>query len=110
GKTRATAIDKERQTELIFELSNLDSMLGKALPALHAITERINGLRTVELMVDRRIFPGVVIVFGNQRYQLAQELKGPIRIARDASGGLAYYPGSERAGLLVQVADLHAAA
>lgn len=110
GKKRATAADKERQTELIFEIANLTSMLARAQPTLDALVARIGAVRTVDVTVERRIFPATSIVLGGQRFQITGELRGPIRIARDATGALAYFRGEERIGLLVQVAELHASA
>lgn len=110
GKKRATSIDKERQTEMFFELCNLDSMLKRAEPTLQALTQRVNSLRTVDLVIERRAFPGVSIICGNQSYQLTTELRGPLRIVKDLNGALAYYHGDQRVGLLVEVSDLRAAA
>jgi uncharacterized protein (DUF342 family) len=109
GKRPPTPTDKERQTELIFEIANVQTLLNKARPTLERLEQRIAEQRTVDVTVERKLHPGVVIAVGGERYHIASELKGPVRIRRDRSGTISYSRGEQPAGPLVQIADVEIA-
>lgn len=103
GKRRATAADKERLTELTFELSNADAMLAKAQPAMANLSGRIEAQRTVDARIECKLHSGVVFILGHNRYHVDTAVKGPVRIVRDDSGVLAFERGDGGGGLLVQI-------
>lgn len=106
GKTRPTAQDKERQTELIFEIANFEMLLTKARPTLENLEKRINDQRTVDVTIERKLHPGVIVVIGRDQYHISTDMRGPLRIVRDAGGRLNYSRGDTPGGLLAQIADI----
>jgi len=77
---RATSIDRERQTEMMFELSEIERLLGKAQPALDGLVAEIEAARTIEFTAEGRLYPGVVFIFEGTEYRVKQELKGPVTV------------------------------
>lgn len=110
GKKRATAADKERQTELSFEISNAQTLLGKARPTLAKLEERIAQQRTVDVTVERKLFPGVVLAVGDDRYRISKEVRGPMRITRDERGDIVVSTGTDQPRQLLQIASVQMAA
>ena len=106
---RATTVDKERQTEVMFEISNADQLLIKARPTLENLIARIDAQRTVDVSIERKLFPGVILTVGTRSFQINTEMKGPLRINKDDQGALTFIRVDGSSGLLVQIADSVAA-
>lgn len=109
-KRRATASDKERETELIFEIMTSQEHLTNAQTAMQALRDRIQNDRKVDLTVDRKIHGGVVICVGQRCFTLQNEVKGPIRIFESARGDVLFKAGEAEPRPLAQIADLSARA
>lgn len=110
GKTRPTAQDKERQTELIFEIAHFQTLLTKAKPTLENLEKRINEQRTIDVTIERKLHPGVIVVVGRDQYHVSADMRGPLRIIRGPDGSLSYMRGEQPGGLLAQIADVEIAA
>ncbi len=102
---RMTAPDKERQTEIMFEMDELNNVLAKAEPSYQSLLQRINEQRTIDVTVHRKLFGGAMFTLGEQRFKMHTELRGPVRIVKKA--GTLYY---ERSGadaiMLSDAADI----
>ena len=106
--SRLTAQDRERQTEIMFELQILNQRLAKGQPALEGLMQRINQNRTVDLSVGRCLHNGAVVTVGKISYRINGDLPGPVRILRE-KGDVVYQLGSA-SGRLAQVAEVHTTA
>jgi uncharacterized protein len=109
-KRRATAADKERQTELTFELMTGQEQLTRARMALQALRQRVREHRAVDLTVMRMIHGGVVISVGNRSFTVTDRLKGPVRIHESPRGEVLFKVAEGESRPLAQVADLTARA
>jgi len=102
---RMTGPDKERQTEIMFEMEELNSILAKAEPTYQNLVDKINQQRTIDVYVHRKLFSGTMFTLGDQRFKMNNELRGPVRIVKKL--GTLYY---ERSGadpiMLSDVADI----
>lgn len=105
-----TNADKERQTELIFEHQTVVSKLSQGQAAQEALNARIKQLQTVDLLIHRDLFPGVVLTVGNQSFKIHDEKRGPLQIFLDGRGELAYRIGQSENGPLGDIAEVRAAA
>jgi uncharacterized protein (DUF342 family) len=106
---RATATDKERQTEILFELSQVNHQWTRALMAADALDQRIAQKRTVNLVISRKLHAGVQLTIGRQRFIMAREMRGPVHILLDTKGGVMYKQGENPPAPLAQVAQIKAA-
>ncbi|GAB4108172.1 MAG: FapA family protein [Phycisphaeraceae bacterium] len=79
GKGRMTATDKERQTEIMFELSSIESSLNKAQRTFDNVQQKIAERRQVDITVHQQVHPGVTFILDGCRYKVYDDLKGPIR-------------------------------
>ncbi len=105
-----TSTDKERQTEIMFEYQTAVAKLSQALAAQEALTQRLAQQRTVDLLVHNKLFAGATITVSNQSFKVFNDLKGPIRVFMNPQGEVAYQKGDSKPGLMIQVAELKAAA
>ncbi len=106
GKKRMTAVDKERQTEIAFELMQVGPALRKAEATLANLQALIERERTVDVRVERRLHNGVVFVFAGNHYRIQREVRGPVRIARGDRGEAVFEHPDGTGGLLAQIADV----
>jgi hypothetical protein len=110
GRVR-TSEDAERQTELSFGLMQLQDKLTACRATRKAVVDKINGLRVVDLRVQKTLHMGVAVCCGMQRVTLTRDLKGPVRIVRDRRGELCYRTGDGGSNTpLRQIGDVQAAA
>lgn len=107
GKGRMTAMDKERQTEILFEQSSVGSCLDKARRTLDRVQEEIRKRRRVEVLVHDMVFPGVTFLLDERRYKIAEELKGPVRFFVKGKD-FVYRQGEAPAQLVSTIADVRA--
>jgi len=107
-KGRMTATDRERQTEIMFELSTANTMLDKASRTFENINHEINRRRTVEVNIQRVANCGTLFIFGDRRYKITHDLKGPAAIFLDGGKDLVYRQGDSPQHPLSQIADVHA--
>jgi uncharacterized protein (DUF342 family) len=106
GNNRATATYKERQAELMFELSTIDTALNKAQPALDNLNQKINQQRTVDVTISRKLFGKATFCYRNQRYTVIDEVRGPLHIQLDSTKSLAYRQGEAQAKLLSEICEV----
>lgn len=104
-KGKMTAVDKERQTEIMFELSLADTSLDKSRRTLDNVNRQIDKRRCVNVTVHRKINPGVRFILGDRCYKMTQELRGPVRIYLDNKHNPVYRVGDSPPVQLVQVAE-----
>jgi uncharacterized protein len=107
-KGRMTATDKERQTEIMFELSNVNTALGKVQRTLDCLNREIDSRRTVDVTVNKKMNCGSLFVLGEKRYKITSELGGPVAIFLDDRKELACRQGDAAPRPLSQIADVQA--
>ena len=105
-----TATDKERQTELTYELQTVNEKLSKALSAQQALASRIDEDRTVNLVIHRKLFGGTSLTVGNQTFKIHKDVSGPLKVSVNSTGEIVYRQNNSEGGLLRQVAEIKAAA
>lgn len=105
---RLTAHDKERQTELEFELYGIDQRIIRGQSVLDALNQRIHEHRTINLQAHRCIHCGTTIIIGENAFRMSRDLPGPVKIIKD-SGDIVYRFSSGEGGLLAQVSEVSAA-
>ncbi len=105
---RLTSHDKERQTELQFEMHGLDQRLNRGQAVLDALRQRIMHERTINLTAHRFIHCGTTITVGENAFRLNRDLHGPVRVIKDG-GDIVYRFSTGEGGLLAQVSEVSAA-
>ena len=80
---KLTADQKERVTELTFELMTIDTPLNKAKDALFRVTSRAEDLRTVDVMIRKMLFTNTVLHVMGTSHKVRNDLKGPVKIFKD---------------------------
>lgn len=95
---RLTTTDKERSTELTFEIQRGAAAIGKATAARDRVARIIAGLSTVEVSVASEVHPGVVLRVGRREFRVRERLKGPIMIVRNRAGDVVVRGGSDGPG------------
>ncbi len=78
------ADEKERITELTFEVDDLQRKLEACEQKREELLEQIRKSRMVSLRVNRAIHGRVVLKIGGRSYQFRDQVKGPITIGWDA--------------------------
>jgi hypothetical protein len=78
--------EKERTTELTFQMQTDLCALGKAEAARERLRQVIDGLSTIDVTVASEVHPGVVFRCGTREFRVRDRLKGPIRITRNPRG------------------------
>jgi len=106
---RLTACDRERQTEICFELHTAQDKLAKGLAANDALIKRIDHQRTVNLLIHSKLHPGVMLTILKQSFKVQHQVSGPLTIYKDSGGQIVYRKGSTDPVPLTQIAKLHAA-
>lgn len=109
GGLRLAASDKERSTELTFELHRLNEKLARCTLMKHACRERIARLSTVRLTVHGAFRPGAIISVGKQEFHVKTPLEGPLTIERESPDRLLIRLGEAPPEPLTRFADLRAA-
>jgi hypothetical protein len=85
--------EAERQTEMMFELHEAATAAEKAKAEFDAANVEVTERKTVDLRVERRIFPKVTIAAQGHRYEITREMRGPLRILLAANGEVCYQTG-----------------
>lgn len=81
---------KERHTEVSFQLHELQSRVTRCLAAREAGLSVISRVRTIELSVRQMIYPGFTIACFAQSLTFRREVPGPVRLFADPHGELLY--------------------
>ncbi len=107
-KGRMTATDRERQTEIMFDLSMASARLDKALRTLDSVRKEISKRRRVDISVHRKINPGTTFILDDRCFKITEELKGPARIFFDDRGNPVCRQGESQACPLAQITEVKA--
>lgn len=103
--------ERERQTELSFELHSVDAQRTKCRGSHRELAERIKSVRTVDVSIEKMLYAGVRIAVGTQVFRINKDVKGPLRILLDRRGELVYRVGAHGQNMpLRQIAEIRAAA
>lgn len=99
--------DKERQTELTFEIQRMQSLFHRCEASLGLGREELRRARATDLSIMDRLYPAVVIEADSTAIAVDQEMAGPLRIIRDQRGNLVLESQSGGAGVPIKnVRDL----
>lgn len=114
-KGHMTSTDKERQTQIMFELSTINATLDKARRTLESINGEIHKRRCVDVFVHQIVNPGVTLILDGYRYKIYNDLKGPVRFFMRGrqfvfrQGDAPHQPVRKIADLAMNKAEKHAA-
>ena len=101
---RLTAQDKKCQTELMFEIMNINENMDKAQTVYEAINRRIDEHRMVDVEVSSMLHAGVLLNVNGRVYRVNSDVRGPIRVHLDDHNEVVYTKGEFGGGLLSQIA------
>lgn len=108
AKGRMTATDKERQTEIMFELSTINTSLLKAQRTLDSVRSEIEKRSCTRITIHRSVNPGTVLIYNHLKHKFNTELKGPAEISVDNNNKLVFRQGGSEYYPLTQVAEIQA--
>lgn len=103
---RLTAQDRERQTEIMFELQSVNERLGRGAVVLENLHHAVNSRRTVDLNVTKELHAGTLVSVGDHSFKITNDLRGPLRIMRDMTGEVVLQTGGVTTGRLGQVSEV----
>ncbi len=95
GKRKLSSTDKERSTELEFELHRLSDRVTRCAMLRDLAAERIKEYSRREVLALGRVYPGATITCGARTVSITRELRGPVHIRADAGGRLVYRSDSD---------------
>ena len=105
ARGRLTSVDKERMTEIMYELPPLAQTLERGRGVLEALRERIRDRRTVDLSVNRRMHSGAIVSVDGKQYRVSEQCRGPMRVFLRGQE-LMYQRGDGPAMSLAEIADV----
>ena len=91
-------------------MGRLQLQLDRAEPSLKKITERAEEIRTIDVLINRRIHPNALLVCGQHGYCVRNLIKGPVRITANRRGQLEYQQGDGKPRLLSEESEFKSAA
>jgi uncharacterized protein (DUF342 family) len=109
-RSRLGAQERERQTELMFEISQAEQTLGQAQPIRDQLAKTIKCSCLVDLSVAKILHAGVRLNIGNRWFLVNDDLRGPLTITVDERGEPQYQPESGQQSPLQMVASTRNAA
>jgi hypothetical protein len=107
---RLAPTHQTKLNHIMLKMGQLQLQLDRAEPSLKQARERAESIRKIDVQVDRLVYPNVVLVCGEHRYRITNEIKGPVRITANKRGQLEIQQGDGPATLLSEEAELKAAA
>lgn len=107
AKGRMTATDKERQTELMFELSTINASLLKAQRTLDLVEQTINQRRRVDVTVNKEVNHGVTIMLNERSYRITEKVTGPVHFFMEGKT-FVYHKGNDPARPVESIAEVKA--
>jgi len=108
--SKPMAEHKERLCELMYEIAEVQTQLDRAEPTLAHVRERADRMRTVDVTVNKLLFPEVVFVCDGMRYKIKSQLPGPLRIKADDKRRLVIELRGHDAAMLSRSAEISEAA
>lgn len=107
---RFTPAQRERQTELAFELARLPQQIERCREAESRLTQQLAEQTTVALTIHRKLFAGVTFEVAGQPLLVRDDLPGPVHITRSSDGQLLCTVGRRSPVPLVDVVSCSQAA
>ena len=102
---RLTADQKERQTEVMFELMTIDTPLTKAKDAHFRVNARAEELRTVDVTITNMLYAKTVLTVMGTCYQIRNDVRGPVHIFKDEKNEICFKQGNGKTKLLASISD-----
>lgn len=81
-----TSTQKERATEIMFDIHQVEANVQKAETARKVMEAEIGKRRTVHVTVNRELHRGVILVIRDQQFRVDEDTRGPLQIDMDATG------------------------
>jgi prefoldin subunit 5 len=111
GGMKLTPTQAERQTELMFEQTTYQGQLAKCEASIGTLNEKIQAISTVHLTVSKYLYHRAVLVIGGGRYEVRDDVKGPVTVLRQRDGELVYRVGDNGSNRpLKQISEFRLAA
>ena len=107
-KGRMTPTDKERQTEIMFELSSIKSAMDRAGRTLDSINQEVEARRTVDVTVNSTLHSGTLLIYRDKSFKIKREMRGPVVIKLDSKKTPVYRQGNGEAHPVSDISDVHA--
>lgn len=99
-------VSREQSAQGTAAVDDVRQSLEKARAGLADLKQRIGALSVVDVLVEKRLHPGSVLLVRAERYEVKQELRGPVKIWRDGDGQIMYRQGEGAATPLAQISDV----
>ena len=106
---KLSAADRERQTELMFEIQQVEQLLQKMHGGRKQVDRALAHNRVIEINAAKMIYPGVRLQLGANIYRFVVELRGPVRVYEAEDRTPVYQRGNTPARPLQEVAQTSAA-
>ncbi|MBI1336540.1 MAG: DUF342 domain-containing protein [Phycisphaera sp.] len=107
-KNQIATQDKERLTEIMFELSSLNKRINDGYEVLEALRVRIHEKRTIDLRVGKQLHQGVVIEIFDKAFKIIEDVRGPLQVKRE-NGEIVYQKDQSNPSLLAKVSEVRMA-
>jgi len=104
---RASAAARERQTEILFELQQVDAALFKAQTGRESLDATIQAKRCVAVTIHRELFEGAVLTLRDRQFKVHKSCRGPLHIRRGDCGSLLCSIGESPSFGLDKIAHVH---
>lgn len=78
--------ERERQTELMFELGKLDSSIRRATSGLRGVMKEIQRRYAVSVSIAHQLHEGVLLNVRGQVWRIDRDVAGPLQISLDTRG------------------------
>ena len=84
----ATHSQRERHMSILYEMPDMQSQKERLLEKAEKLREIQSQQQQTEVLIDKTLYPGVVFCMSGRRYEITQEISGPINISYRAGIGL----------------------
>lgn len=102
-----SATVKERLTELLFEIRQVENALIKAQTGRESLAATIKAKRCVAVTIHRELFEGAILTLRDRQFKVHKSCRGPMRITRGDCGSLWCRVGDAPAFGMEQIAHVH---
>lgn len=99
------AAQRERITELHYDIARCADSLHKGKDSLGRLHERITQLRTIRLVVSHVLHIGCILQIGGENFRIREDIKGPLAIELDGHNQPSLVAGDAHRIPLTAVAD-----
>ena len=106
SSAKLTPKQRERQTELMFELHNTQTRLSQAEAVRETIQQKLQESQVVDLTVQGMIHGGVTLEIGTKSYKLHRGHRGPNRVYRGETGEVLFQTKRAKPKALSKIADV----